>query len=182
MNTGDSDALALKPGDGQGVTINAGDPDGVDVEDAVAVGHRDIRNSGVPVADTEIDIVRDRVALRETDRDRVTDGDTEDDVDPEALLLGEAVAETLTEALWLREDDADAETDADPVGVGDTDGSSSYRCTVRRYVVRSKLQPTIGSSTSSADVRFHTISASSWTVKPEGPYCRTTTPLRRTHT
>jgi hypothetical protein len=50
--------------------------------------------------------------------------------------------------------------DAVPDGVGETDGSRSYRYIVSRYDDASLLQPTIGSSISSAVVRFQATSDS----------------------
>ena len=124
--------------------------------------------------------VRERVTVRVTDRDRDIDGDTEAELLPDTLTEldpdNEGVRDCepdcvgVTEALWLGEDDTDTETealcdcdcvvDAVPDGVGETDGSRSYRYIVSRYDVASLLQPTIGSSISSAVVRFQATSDS----------------------
>ena len=135
MNSGVPVGDSVNPRDGHGVMRTAGERDGVRVPVDVDVGHRDIRNSGVPVNEIEVDAVRERVTDREADRERLTDGDTDTltEVDGDVDIDGDSDddADTLTEVDGdvdgdcVPEDDSDTDTDTDVdkegVVVGDGD-------------------------------------------------------------
>ena len=98
--------VPMNPRVGHAVTAKAGVRVAFAVPVAVADGHRDTRNSGVPVNEIDGDAVRERVTDRDTDRERLTDDEPETE--------GETDADTVTEP----------DTDADPVTEPDTDGDT----------------------------------------------------------